>query len=660
MIQHRELFEKFLNIIGDTKDIRTKHYYKIPTDEENDDLIQLLIDLKVVDYDWNEMAKQTHRNVGSRIIEFGFEGDKVLQLHARVSGKNGIIKREALELISKDIGERFTLTKIVQLFGDLGVPESMFVQDTKWRAVFYVLSFFATSKTHEEIIQTLKIIEEFLHPLMFAGDERKAKQTQESYKQWLKYNRISIDDKGKVYLGPTEEEERQGFEDWIDANGEVIEPSGYTIFHKDIASLWTLLSQIVVVVNAYRDNSLNRGELEKLYLELIGEAEELIENAHVGQIKETYKRPFSSLHTAEIEAKAKGVDNPIELISALLVGISKLKPHPTEISKAIEHYSKLIARVASATNMEDFRPEVLELKNKARLIKDFNDCNFANKGTEEKIYLLKVLFSYYSAILNTYYGSGLFFLTSGIDDLNDYFKVLRKRMIEVIDSDETFLGLKENEAYGSIIQPLTSLYSGTEFFDGVWEDYTQPAITRFREEIANKDLFENNSEIHKTYTAVSLFLEAISGEIDSLKKYLREKTKNFYGDSLSENADAQKEEPKKQEMTDKKTAQTVIKNGVGYLLLNGGEIVVGPSKNIPFKLLEALCPLGATKGTNAIFNLSSSDRSKFKNEPLTLLEKQDILRTRIKELQEILRKKKTKVSLVFDERNETVLLKLAK
>ncbi|MCE9585092.1 hypothetical protein K8Q94_00525 [Candidatus Nomurabacteria bacterium] len=109
-----------------------------------------------------------------------------------------------------------------------------------------------------------------------------------------------------------------------------------------------------------------------------------------------------------------------------------------------------------------------------------------------------------------------------------------------------------------------------------------------------------------------------------------------------------------------KTPQTIVENGTGYFLLDGGKIEVGPAKNIPFKLLEALCPLGQAKAINAIFNTSSSDRSKFKTESLSTAQKQDILRTRIKELQETLRKKKVRVSLVFNERDEVVSLKLAK
>lgn len=104
---------------------------------------------------------------------------------------------------------------------------------------------------------------------------------------------------------------------------------------------------------------------------------------------------------------------------------------------------------------------------------------------------------------------------------------------------------------------------------------------------------------------------------------------------------------------------TSEKNGIGYLDWDKGKTEIGPAKNGPFKLLEALCPFGAPKGIGAIYKASLTGRSKHKEgDPLSPDEKQGILRHRIKELQKILKKKKIKVSLVFDTRAETVFLKL--
>lgn len=173
-------------------------------------------------------------------------------------------------------------------------------------------------------------------------------------------------------------------------------------------------------------------------------------------------------------------------------------------------------------------PEVVKLKSKAELIKGFNSIDFEKLEPNKRIYILKVLFSYYDATIRAYRGSGLFYLTSGIDDLNDYFKVLRKRMIELIDTSDTFVELRKSETIQSFIEPVTSLYSSQDYLEVVWEDAVLPMLINFREEIADKDLFENYSEVHKVQLEFVNFLDAIRKEIEALKGYMSQKTKNFY------------------------------------------------------------------------------------------------------------------------------------
>jgi len=183
------------------------------------------------------------------------------------------------------------------------------------------------------------------------------------------------------------------------------------------------------------------------------------------------------------------------------------------------------------------QPEVQQLKKKAELIKDFNATDFKSLEANKRIYLLKVLYSYYEAIIRTYYGSGLFFVSSGIDDLNDYFKVLRKRMIELIELENTFADIKKSITFEQVVEPITSLYSSMDFLDVVWEDSTHPLLVNLREEIADKDLFENGSEIHKAPISITNFLEAISQEMEKLEKFLSQKTKSFYEDDLPKQKD---------------------------------------------------------------------------------------------------------------------------
>lgn len=174
------------------------------------------------------------------------------------------------------------------------------------------------------------------------------------------------------------------------------------------------------------------------------------------------------------------------------------------------------------------QPEVQNLKLKAELIKNFNLSKIDDLSPNVKIYILKVFYSYYEHILRAYYGSGLYFPTSGIDDLNDYFKILRNKLVKIVESDATFSEIKDGKAYQTLVEPITSLYICPEFFDGVWEDFIVPQIINLREEIADKDLFENSSEIHKTDMATVFFLEAIAKEIEKLNGFQKQQEKNFY------------------------------------------------------------------------------------------------------------------------------------
>ena len=58
LLQNRALFDKTLQILGE---MQSGHRYGHSTYEENDDLIQLLMDLELIEYDWTEIEKQTHR-----------------------------------------------------------------------------------------------------------------------------------------------------------------------------------------------------------------------------------------------------------------------------------------------------------------------------------------------------------------------------------------------------------------------------------------------------------------------------------------------------------------------------------------------------------------------------------------------------------------------
>ena len=454
LLEHRELFEKFTTIVRSAGEISPKAYYKIPVDEANDDLVQLLIDLKIADYDWDEMAKQTHRQVGNRIIELGFSGAAALKLRDRVSGKNGRIKREALELVSQDIGGRFTFEKMKRLCTDLGVPETMFVPDTKWRALFYVLSYYTTSEKHEDYLLALKIIQEALHPLMFGGDEVKAKETREKYKQWLKYDRIEIDDAGKLYIAPTAEEYEIGMDEWVSVDGVIVEPKAFVIYLDRIAALWVLWSQAIVLVQAYQSNpSLDRKELEKLYLQLVSKAEDLIRGGSVGNLSETYKCPFTSLATAEMEAKAKGAESPLALTTALLLEIIAMEPPPQEIAKQMEENAELIESITAAT----------------RAIGG-EDIDVAQLSREQALFILKLIIGRVQKILEA---ACTGYLVGADEEVNAQYITLLDKLNEICGRED-FSELKEKLPYVP-----THLFEALDETDVWWENGGKTSIVSF-------------------------------------------------------------------------------------------------------------------------------------------------------------------------------------
>lgn len=193
--------------------------------------------------------------------------------------------------------------------------------------------------------------------------------------------------------------------------------------------------------------------------------------------------------------------------------------------------------------------KVAEQKNVGEIIGNFNKEDVTKLSKNEKIYMLKVLYSYYEAIISSYYGSGLFFVTNGIDDLNDCFKLLRKKIIDLVGSDETFSELKNSEVFHNYIEDIKSVYVLPELLDILWEDAVVPSLIDIREQIADKDLFENNKEIHPSNKNVVDFLNLTNNEIRILQTDLAMRTKRFYekdASQIKENYSSEKEETKEE------------------------------------------------------------------------------------------------------------------
>ncbi len=111
-----------------------------------------------------------------------------------------------------------------------------------------------------------------------------------------------------------------------------------------------------------------------------------------------------------------------------------------------------------------------------------------------------------------------------------------------------------------------------------------------------------------------------------------------------------------------KTPELVVEGGIGILFIDGDKIQIGPANNSPLKLLKIMYPFGKSVAINAVYNASTTIRSKNKNVSLSLLEKKEKLRMRIKDLQSIFngnKKIKTKLKLKFNDNDETVFLNIS-
>ncbi len=226
---------------------------------------------------------------------------------------------------------------------------------------------------------------------------------------------------------------------------------------------------------------------------------------------------------------------------------------PTDLL-LIQKVKDIAARLVSAPSSVSFQAEAKTVLEKSKIIRDFNTFQFSDFSLNKKIYLLSILYSYYEAIIRAYYGNGLIFLRSGIDELNVSFKVLRRKLMEVVLSEPSFEGLKESQCYQGLIEPITSLYSAPDFLDGTWSDGVEQYLIDFRETVADKDLFENNSEIHPFDKSVALLLGTIKEEVAGLKSIMLEKEKDFFQKFSSD----KKTDTKKDDATEPKG--TVIKH----------------------------------------------------------------------------------------------------
>ncbi len=159
---------------------------------------------------------------------------------------------------------------------------------------------------------------------------------------------------------------------------------GPFVSSEDVARVWVLWNLVVAVFEGYEQSpSLDKQELEKLYSEVIKEIELVIKEGKVGQVKGAYKRPFTSLKTAKLEAQSRFDAKPSKVLDDLLLKIAELSPNHEDIQKARKEYGVLTASVEVTSKPLGNRSDFSKLKR------------------DQALFFLKILADYVYKILET-------------------------------------------------------------------------------------------------------------------------------------------------------------------------------------------------------------------------------------------------------------------
>ncbi len=123
----------------------------------------------------------------SKIDELKDKLEKIKQKYPKLT--EPIIRKDALELISKIIGNEFVGTKIREKLIDCGVDEDMIIYpNTKWKMINEILSYLVISNKIEDRQTLAKIIETFCHPLLHSNDKEKSINFLDKINNALKYD----------------------------------------------------------------------------------------------------------------------------------------------------------------------------------------------------------------------------------------------------------------------------------------------------------------------------------------------------------------------------------------------------------------------------------------------------------------------------------------
>lgn len=100
-----------------------------------------------------------------------------------------LIRRQALELIARKIGDTNSGHSLAKQLAEHRVPERLIrYPNTKWRMLYDVFEYLSFSALEEENALIFSLFEEFSHPLALDGDRKKATEFQDDISALIEYD----------------------------------------------------------------------------------------------------------------------------------------------------------------------------------------------------------------------------------------------------------------------------------------------------------------------------------------------------------------------------------------------------------------------------------------------------------------------------------------
>ena len=232
------------------------------------------------------------------------------------------VKLKTLELIARDLKDRFTGTDIIALLKEAGVnPQLIIYPQSKWLMFYGVFKELALSKDKKDRELLFKIIADALHPLNFTGNTGLSDELQEKFNKYLEYDGLVIaySDTAKKY-GIFESESGLSKEDEFQLLNEdlFIQEQGELEFlrlpenKERAATLREAYRAFINIVQLFcRNPSVPTTELNDAYVEcksLITSTVSKLDLYNFNKIYRlaTYSLPFVTLFSAEKQHQQNG------------------------------------------------------------------------------------------------------------------------------------------------------------------------------------------------------------------------------------------------------------------------------------------------------------------------------------------------------------------